>query len=560
MIDLADIIRLGDAVAGADCHQRRELIEEFAAKSALSPATIRRYLAKNGLSPGRKRRRDAGAMRVGDDVRFAADQVLALKRVSGDRLTMRGAVDLAIRKGMVPADTRAAALEAFCNRLVTRRAVELDREDRSSVPARVIDWRYPGHCLQVDATNCAQWFFKDKIGYRLADGGEVYCNKPDRGAPIIRYIGVDAASHCLRVRYYQTHAERADDLIDFLIWCMNWSSDDPQVRARDPMCGVPEVLFMDKGSGNKSAAVRNFCDCLGVELRFHVVGNPRAKGAVERAHGIWGQTFERELAVDPARDLDELNERAWAYARRLNCGQEHRRLGESRAAFYAAHRAPLRMPPLRETLVEYAMAAPQTRVVANDLLIDFDGRRYYVGAVPGVRPRDRVRVTRVILDADPNDAPIRVARLDPAGEPVGSSYRLAAVRIENGRYSEPALYKADVPDAYDLQRASDAARLDAIADTIPRATRPADADVPGVTPPAVAVVLAPAVASPRVSAIEARRLLRQYLGRDLTDADAAAIAAWTGDVELIAVRRMADGLRVREATRETPAARVADAG
>lgn len=559
MIEIADIIRLGDAVAGADCHTRRELIEEFAEKSGLSPGTVRRYLARNGFTPDRRRRRDAGTARVGDDVRFAAEQVLALKRTSGDRLTTRGAVDLAGRKGLIPADVSVTALEAFCNRMVVRRQVEMVKDDKSRAPARVIDWKFPGHCLQVDATNCAQWFFKDRIGYRLADGGEVYCNKPDRGAPIIRYIGVDAASHCMRVRYYQTHAERADDLIDFLIWCMNWSSDDPAIRGRDPMCGVPDVLFTDKGSGNRSSAVRNFCDCLGIELRFHAKGNPRAKGAVERAHGLWGQSFERELAVDPARDLDELNERAWAYARGLNCGREHRRLGQSRAAFYAAHRAPLRMPPPRETLVEYAMAAPQTRVIANDLLIDFDGRRYYVGAVPGVRPRDRVRVTRVILDADPNDAPIRVARLDPAGEPVGSSYRLAAVRIdERGRYSEPALYRADVPDAYDLQRASDAARLDAI--TIPRATRPADADVPGVTPPAVAVVIAPAMASPKVSAIEARRLLRQYLGRDLTDADAAAIAGWTGDVDLIAVRRMADGLLARAATRETAASRIADAG
>jgi hypothetical protein len=173
------------------------------------------------------------------------------------------------------------------------------------------------------------------------------------------------------------------------------------------------------------------------------------------------------------------------------------------------------------------------------MLISVEGRSYHVGRIEGVRPRDRVMVCKVVLDADAEMAPIRVTRLDGTGEPVGSSHRIVAVSIDaRGRYTEPAMYRDDVADAVDLQREAEERSLDAVA--IPPTLRPADAGVPKVALPEVASVIAPRRALSLISNREARDRLTQMLGqRELSDGDAMAIAHWGVSVDPMEVVAMA---------------------
>lgn len=546
MIDPREIAVLGERCAAADCHERKRLVQEFAARAQVNIGTVRRHLASKGYAPRRTKRKDAGTARVGADVVQWAEAIAGLKRKSSDRLTTLGAIHLAKRKNLIPGDAAEPALAAFVNRMIRQREMQLDPADKTFRPARRLDWKYPGYCLQVDATNCAQYFIKEKEGYRLADRTEVFCDKPDQGAPIIRYIATDAASGCFRVKYYQSNKERADDLIDFLHFVMTPASGDPFIRAREPMCGIPEVLLCDRGSGNRSSFVRNFCDALEIELRWHAKGSPQAKGSVERHHGIWGEAFESQLSVDPATSIEELNKRAWEYARWYNGVRIHRRHGVTRAQYYAATRTAVRLPPEREVCLECATSAAEPRTVSKELTISVAGRLYWVGRVEGVRPRGRVQICTVVVDANPEDAPIRVHLLDDAGEPVGASYRLIAMSADSsGRMSEPALYREKPVDARDLLRESDSAALSAIAAGIHSGgTGPADQDIPPVTFPAIAAIVAAPVQQARISIFDARHRLRDMLGRELCDEDVAALGEGT-EFDPIHVRRVADGIKLR---------------
>lgn len=543
MIDASTLHQIGRQYIGATCHERSRLVSEYAARSAVTAATVRRQLAAIGYKVPRKERADKGATRVGEQRIQAAMAVAKLKAESRGVMPTWVAIDMAKRKGMIGAEVNEKTLLGFTDRMIATRNISMDKDDRAADPARRIDWKYPGHCLQVDSTNCAQWFLRESSGViRFADKCELYHNKPGQSAPIIRYLGVDAYSGCFRVRYYQTHAERADDTIDFLLWLFAPSSGDAARLSQDPLHGIPEVIVFDRGSGNVSAATRNLLAALDCEARYHRPRNSRAKGCVERHHGLWGRWFESQLKIDPAGSVEELNERAAEMCRKINSGRMLTGIDKPRAEVYSTGRAALRLPPPREVCIEAAHSAPETRRVSNEMWIELEGRKYYVGTIDAARPGDKVQVRKLVLDADETERPVRIQRLDERGQAVGDSYRVCAmVREGGGRWSEPALYRNKALDSRDASDAETSAALDAV--LVPRETARADADLPAMPAvPAATMTMMPSVQQPKISRTTALLRLRQMVGRELSDGEYAALnwGEWVDQADIGATaRRMA---------------------
>jgi len=156
-----------------------------------------------------------------------------------------------------------------------------------------------------------------------------------------------------------------------------------RIAAGFPFHGAPSVLITDNGSIVKSAHGREVMARLGIEYKTHVVGNPRAKGSVESMMWRWEQAFETELRRKPARDLVELNLRAFEFAAWHQQTRAHSRHGQTRFGMFVESAAKsgrrLReLPEDRQLLRALASRATESRQIDYKGQIHWDGRLYQV--------------------------------------------------------------------------------------------------------------------------------------------------------------------------------------
>jgi len=513
--EIARRVRAAEARA-----ERAALIAGAAGSYGISVGHLRRRLKKDcGVDFGYARRRDAGKPR--DPARDAAADAVAtlLVKAAGDMPTWR-AIDVARGIGLIDPDCDLPA--HYVDRYMRREGIER-RAPKGPRICRQIDWGEPGHTTQVDSTNCRQWFVVDEAGRRIrfAEDWEVNRNKPNKTPPIIRYAAVDPPSGCFRVKYYQVAGETADHLLDFL-WYVMQPGPYPQ---QCPMSGVFDVLVLDKGPGNMSAACKNVCDELGIDHRAHATGHSWAKGAVEKFMDTWQRALESELRLWPAGGLDELNERAEAFAAKYCATHIHRRTKRTPAEVYAEYRKTAHLPPPYERYCEAAATARVRRTVNARGLIEFEGRDYSVRALEGIERGKKVFVWKCVLDWDEAARPVRVA-LEAAPETVVISQALT----RNGLgYVEDADLRKDRRDA--AIEARDAGRELRLAAPLPPGPPAVGAaSLPEVEPPEIVPPLRVAPRTgPAYPRTRALRKLVDAIGRALERHERAALG-WGGQV------------------------------
>lgn len=499
---------LAEAVQAVRCagdrRKRAAAIRHYADLAGVSPAQLRRHLRQAGVDFGYKRRADAGSVR--DAARAAAADAVANLIVAsrGDMPTWL-AIDTARKAGLVAADLDLPA--HYVDRYL--RAQGIERRPRSGPAApRTVKW-HVGEELQIDSTNCQQWFFVEPDGrIRYTEDGEVYHNKPAKHAPIIRYVATDPASGLFRVWYYLTEGESAQVLLDFLYRVMT-RAEHPDVM---PLAGVPKALIVDRGPGNMSAAVENLCNELGIDLRSHRPKRSWAKGSVEEAMHLWQRSFESKLRLWPATSLEELNARAYRANLEFCATRPHSVHGAPRAAYYARlmEGRQIVLPPPWEAFVEAARTTRVERTVRGSF-ISFEGAEYYVGALQGVRVGDKVLVAKAVLDWDAESRPVRLW----FGEQC--VVERAQVRDASGTYRDERVYR-ERQDAVLAQREEERQLRVAAAREIAAQEPPVDVErLPRVAAPAVRFRVEPEPAVvPTVRRDVALLDLRQRVGRRLT--------------------------------------------
>ena len=396
--------------------RRPQLIKEYAQQVGAPLHRIHRQLKDAGHGSGRKRRSDAGTTRAPEEQleQLAALQISGVRKTGQATRYTPDTLQILRESGMDLGGLSVAQI----NRLMRERGIDQKTQSRGRQTHADITSRHPNDLHLVDPSSALVYYLPASARTRarqrnVADihGVEPYKNKPGLQGKkaqlrVWRYVIVDHATGCLRVRYYQQAGEAPDSLWEFL--CEAWR---PEHGDRGQWHGLPNWLWWDKGSDN--AAIRAALDALGVQHHAHMPGNSRAKGSVEKAQRIVETQFESRLELQPVESVEELNERVerWCDAYNANLIR-HLDTRLSRPGIRVARLElwqRITAEQLRELpadALDLAVYQPVERKVAGNLTISYRHpklkaqMRYRVGNLPGVRVGQKVTVQPLLVDGD----------------------------------------------------------------------------------------------------------------------------------------------------------------
>jgi hypothetical protein len=235
------------ALAEVGHGQRRALIEQEAAKLAISPATLYRQLETVGWASGRKARADKGTTRVPEEnLQFvAAARKAAIRQNGKATLPTCVAASIAVQNGIdLP------VCNATLNRLMRARHMDTASQ-KQATPAVGMRSLHPNHVHEVDPSLCLVYY--DRGQQIVIRDDELYKNKLSKLAElknkVWRYVLTDHTSGTI-IPYISAKGESQKNLFEFLMFA--WSKRDGR-----PFHGVPRMLMMDPGSANTAHSIRN---------------------------------------------------------------------------------------------------------------------------------------------------------------------------------------------------------------------------------------------------------------------------------------------------------------
>lgn len=172
--------------------------------------------------------------------------------------------------------------------------------------------------------------------------------------------------------------------------------------------GIPRRLYFDNGSQYRTHWMKRACDLLGIRLLYAAVRNPQGKGKIERFNETV-DSFLRELALNPAASLQEVNDRFRAWLNECYQTVPHSALGTSPETAFKTDSMPLYFADTE--LLARAFLRCETRKTDKSGCISFEGRSYdlgiqYAGRTVGVvyDPAD----TRTLTIETPDRCPFQV--------------------------------------------------------------------------------------------------------------------------------------------------------
>lgn len=399
----APVVALARALSVAAHGTKGALLRTGAAELGVSPQTLQHWISAMTIKPPRKRRADAGtsALSRAEAETISAALIESMRKNGKTLLAVEQAIDMLRASGMIRAEAIEASsgeIRSLSNSAIVRalRAYGLHPEMLLRPAAAMsLRSRHPNHVWQIDASLCVLYYLKrtpdaNANGLRVMDAAEFYKNKPANVAKIEhdrvwRYAISDHASGHIYVEYV-LGAESGENLATVFINAL-------QKREGEPVHGVPLMAMLDPGSANTGALFKNLCRSLQVRVQINQVGNPRAKGQVEKAHDIIERSFESGLKFVTVNSLDELNAAAGRWRKWFNGTRVMARHGMTRYEAWLRITADvLRIAPTAEICRELATTAPEERTVNDKLQISYRGQTYDVSVVPEVQNGAKVMV------------------------------------------------------------------------------------------------------------------------------------------------------------------------
>lgn len=393
LVEIAQAARLAP-------HGRKSAIYEAACvELGMSHATLQRHLGKVSHRDERKRREDAGTTAL---TRPEAEMIAAYLREktrnTGKRLaSLEDAVAILRGNGEI----RAVRVEKSTGELVPLstsaiarglKVYGLDLETLSQpAPAVEMAAKHPNHVWMLDASLCVLYYLPSG-GLAAMDAAVFEKNKPANFKKIEqervwRYSVVDKCTGAIYVEYVFGGESGANVASIFL--------NSLQQREAYPFYGVPWMMYVDPGCANTSALFKNLCKGLQIDLRWHLPGNARATGAVEKSHDIIERDFEGSLSMRPVGSLEELNAAATRWMHNYNATARHSRHGMTRyGAWSRIREEQLRIAPALDICRELARTAPIERKVNDFLRVSWDGHDYDLRHLPGIGNGQKVLVCR----------------------------------------------------------------------------------------------------------------------------------------------------------------------
>ncbi|WP_103035205.1 DDE-type integrase/transposase/recombinase [Castellaniella caeni] len=391
------------------------VIDEAARYLGLSRSTLHKEFKNMVFTKRRKRRSDAGTSNLTrDEATTICAVVMEHMRKNNKHLkAFAQAVDECRELGLIkaqridPATGEVVMLSTSAIVAGLRLYHMHPKQVQRPAPAISMSSKYPNHCWQIDASRCIMFFLppdereSHDNGLRFADDtAQYYKNKPANQIKAIRqalwrYVVTDHRSGWVFVDYV-TQGETSANLIECLIAAMVH-------REGEALHGVPNMIMLDPGSANTSAAFKNLCQQLQIRVQVNAVGQPRAKGQVEKSQDLVERNFEaalRTLPADQVRTLEQIRALAARWRRSHNGRAIMRRHGMTRdAAWLHITADQLVVAPAADLMREAATTAPEPRLVNDFLRVSFLGREYDVSHVPNVQNGEKLLICRNVMVA-----------------------------------------------------------------------------------------------------------------------------------------------------------------
>lgn len=388
-------------------------IEQLMASTGASRSKVYRMLGQVTVRPQRKPRADKGqvALNLQEAQTISAWLMEGLRKKNTKQLrTVEQALQELRYAGLVRAervDTATGEVLPLSVSAVARalRAYGLHPDQLlRPAPAVAIQSLHPNHVWEIDASLCVLYYLsnatgasKKASGLQVMDADKFYKNKPKaleriESERVWRYLVVDHYSGALFCHYVMG-AESGHNLVEAFIHAVTPRTVAGQT---DPFCGVPFMLYMDPGSANTGALLKNLARRLAVRVDWHAPGNARATGGVEKPQDIWECAFESALRSECIGSLDQLNEAACVYSRFFNATRVHTRHGRTRTDMWLTITVEQkRMAPSMDMLRLLATHSPEDRKVEPwpGPVVRFAGKVYDVSKVPNVMIGEKLPIT-----------------------------------------------------------------------------------------------------------------------------------------------------------------------
>lgn len=422
------VARLNEAGHG----EKTAIVTDCAAKFGWSFQKALRLLKEVGYEPPkRKTRSDKGKTAVTEEAikLVAAVQKTGISKDGKDTLHVTGAYCAA----------QAAGVDLGVSVARTRALLRERQLDQKSVsrPTPHVHMRslHPNHVHQVDPSLSRLYYAPGGIA-RIEDS-EAYRNKQDgfKKLKLWRYVLTDHYSGCVCIRYYESAGENQANLYDFLLYA--WGKKAENLYQ---FHGAPDVLLLDSGSANISRAMTYALKALDIRVIPHKVGNPRAKGQVEKANHA-SEVFEGLLRLEPQMSVEAINHYADKWCARYNANRipgYNSRLKRNGMHFnrmdlwLQINQDQLRELPPLPICRDLLTLEPQRVVVRGDLFIQYDGR-FYSLAFPGIYAGMEVFIQPLLMR---REKILRVHYQDDLGENISFEVKPVQTNEENGFFSE----------------------------------------------------------------------------------------------------------------------------
>jgi len=399
------------------------VLDQACASLGLARATLHRKFKSLIMTSKRKRRSDAGTTSLDrEEAKIILAVVLEHMRKNAKRIkSFSSAVEECRECGLIKAErVHPVSGEVFLlSTSAIVKALRLYHMHPEQVlrPAPAISMAslHPNHVWQIDASRCIMFFLPTVSGdnglrieaeakakgLEFAEPSKYYKNKPANQikqirASLWRYVVTDHRSGWVYVDYV-TRGETSENLIHAFMGAM-------VRRDGEAMHGVPRMIMLDPGSANTSKPFENLCNALQIRIQVNAVGQPRAKGQVEKGQDLVERGFEsmlKTLPVERVQTLEQIRELAARWRRRFNGREVMRRHGMTRdQAWLHIASDELIVAPAADLMAEVANSAPESRTVSDQMTVSFQGHEYDVSHVPAVANGDKLMICRNVMATD----------------------------------------------------------------------------------------------------------------------------------------------------------------
>lgn len=397
-----DVLRnLAVRLDGAGHGKRKPLVQEVARLLNCSEQTVYRRLKQVGRDSKRKQRSDYGKRLTNEELAMKVSYLVTkgASAAGKKRMSISTACDILKEsgQGVVNPETGEVTMPSVSAVIRTMKDLGCHPDQlKNGNPHIHMKSLRPNHCWQVDPSLCVL-FYLPKGKVKIVDEKAFYKNKPDNlkkaeRERVWRYVITDHYSGTIYVRYVQAAGESAQGLVDVFL--------DAIIKRgpHDPMHGLPDFLYMDKGSANMAHLFTNLLDRLYIRWDTHQAGSPRSKGQVECANNIVETQFESRLRFMEINSIEQLQSEADKWRQHYNANAIHSRTGKSRNAMWLTiTEEQLRLAPSLELCRELVTTKPKKAKVGADLSISHTikgyGRNDYdLRMVNGIMPQMQVMV------------------------------------------------------------------------------------------------------------------------------------------------------------------------